>query len=191
MFPIDSQSSYGQNDDWLSLQLVDSQRQYDFDSQSPSADSPGVIQTQTSDRSSRSATPSQQGTLTFAPANGNGDASNRRSRSNHIRYDVEWKVTLNRRSKAEDTEQDVTLPPQDLWESSLQRKLENVVKKKLAANRSFQVEDTRIVVSVTGKRKLKKRYDGLDIDWAALEKQLRAICLRVGNSFLLTLFSTI
>ncbi|KAK7928424.1 hypothetical protein PG985_005422 [Apiospora marii] len=31
-----------------------------------------------------------------------------------------------------------------------------------------------MIVSVTGKRKLKKRYDGLDIDWAVLEKQLRS-----------------
>ncbi|KAK8120309.1 hypothetical protein PG999_004429 [Apiospora kogelbergensis] len=174
MSPIDSHSSYGQNDDWLSSQLVDSQMQYYFDSQSPSADSPGVIQTQTSDRSSRSATPSQQGTLTFAPANGDRDTSNRRSRSNHIRYDVEWKVTFNRRSKAEDTEQDVTLSPREFWESSLRRKLENVAEKKFPANKSFQVEDTKMIVSVTGKRKLKKRYDGLDIDWAALEKQLRS-----------------
>ncbi|KAK7937487.1 uncharacterized protein PG986_014355 [Apiospora aurea] len=174
MFPIDSQSSYGQNDDWLSSQLVDSRMPAYFDTQSPAPDSPGMIQTQTSDRSRRSATPSQQGTLTFAPPNGNRDTSNRRNRSNHIRYDVEWKVTLNRRSKAEDTEQDVTLSPREFWESSLRRKLENVAEKKFPANRSFQVEDTKIVVSVTGKRKLKKRYDGLDIDWAVLEEQLRS-----------------
>lgn len=149
--------------------------QYYFDSQSPAPDSPVVILTQTSDRSSWSATPSQQGTLTFAPSNNSTtDTPNRRSRSNHVRYDVEWKVALNHRSKAEDAEQDVTLSPQELWESSLRRKLENVVKKKLPANRSFQVEDTRTIVSVTGKRKLKKRYDGLDIDWATLEKQLRS-----------------
>ncbi|KAK8002384.1 DNA polymerase family B [Apiospora arundinis] len=130
--------------------------------------------TQTSDRSSRSATP-QQGTLTFAPSNdGTRNTSTQRSRSNHIRYDVEWKVTLNRRSRAEDTEQDVTLSPREFWESSLRRKLEDVAKKKFPVNRSFQVEDTKMIVSVTGKRKLKKRYDGLDIDWAALEKQLRS-----------------
>ncbi|KAK8093089.1 uncharacterized protein PG998_014490 [Apiospora kogelbergensis] len=174
MFPIDSQSSHGQDDDWLSPRLADSQMQDCFDSQSPAPDSPGVIQTQPSNRSSRSAKTSQQGTLTFASSNGTRDTSNRRSRSNHIRYDVEWKVTLNRRSKAEDTEQDVVLSPRELWESSLQRKLENVVKKKLPANRSFQVEDIRMVESVTGKRKLKKRYDGLDINWATLEKQLRS-----------------
>ncbi|KAK8012070.1 hypothetical protein PG989_000330 [Apiospora arundinis] len=146
MLPIDSQSSYGQNDEWLSPQLSDSQIQDYFDSQSPAPDSLGLIQTQTSDRSSWSATP-QQGTLTFAPSNdGIRSTSTQRSGSNHIRYDVEC----------------------------LRRKLENVAKKKFPANRSFQVEDTKMIVSVTGKRKLKKRYDGLDIDWAALEKQLRS-----------------
>ncbi|KAK7937476.1 uncharacterized protein PG986_014344 [Apiospora aurea] len=174
MFPTDSQSIYRQDDDWLSSQLPDSQMQDYFDSQSPAPDSLSVIQTQTSDRSSQSATPSQQESLTFAPANGNGDTSNRRSRSNHIRYDVEWKITLNRRSKAEGTEQDVRLAPREFWESSLRRKLEKVAEKKFPANRSFQVEDTKMIVSVTGKRKLKKRYDGLNIDWAVLAKQLRS-----------------
>ncbi|KAK7928786.1 hypothetical protein PG985_005784 [Apiospora marii] len=147
MSSIDSQSSCGQNDDWLSSQLVDSQMQNYFNSQSPSADSPRVIQTQTSDRSSRSATPSQRGTLAFAPANGNGDTSNRRSRPNHIRYDVEWKATLNRRSKAEDTEQDVTLAPREFWQSSLRQKFENVAEKKFPANKSFQVEDPNMIVN--------------------------------------------
>ncbi|KAK7985498.1 hypothetical protein PG996_005261 [Apiospora saccharicola] len=149
MLPIDSQStSYGQNDNWLSSQFVDPQIQDYLDSQSPAPDSPGVIQTQTSDRSSRSATPSQPGTLTFAPSNnGTIDTASRQNGSSCIRYNVEWKVTFNRRSKAEDTEQDVALSPREFWEYSLRRKLENVVKKKLPANRSLQVEDARMIVS--------------------------------------------
>ncbi|KAK8092677.1 uncharacterized protein PG998_014718 [Apiospora kogelbergensis] len=155
MFPIDSQSSHGQDDDWLSPRLADSQMQ-------------DCLTAKARTRFTWPRNPS------FASSNGTRDTSNRRSRSNHIRYDVEWKVTLNRRSKAEDTGEDVVLSPRELWESSLRRKLENVVKKKLPANRSFQVEDIRMVESVTGKRKLKKRYDGLDINWATLEKQLRS-----------------
>ncbi|KAK7972392.1 hypothetical protein PG988_006526 [Apiospora saccharicola] len=120
--------------------------QHYFDKQSPAPDSLGVIQTQTSDRSSRSATP-QQGILTFAPANGNGNTSNRRSRPNHIRYDVAWKVTLNHIEAKPKTEQDVTLAPREFWESSLRRKLENIAEKEVPANRSFQVEDTKMIVS--------------------------------------------
>jgi hypothetical protein len=101
------------------------------------------------------------------------DAASDESVANRIQYTVIWKLTVNNRCKAKDTEQDVVVAPGAFWETMLRRKFETVRERKLPANRSFQMDETKAIVSITGKKKLEKRFDGLDIDWAVLEKQLR------------------
>ncbi|KAJ5823007.1 hypothetical protein N7447_005347 [Penicillium robsamsonii] len=77
---------------------------------------------------------------------------------------------------SEDTEQDVTLTPSAHWPSVLKGKLEKVLQERVSRNRRVRSDDTSIVVSVNDRkqRDLKKRFNSLDIDWMAVEKQLLA-----------------
>jgi hypothetical protein len=92
-----------------------------------------------------------------------------------IHYSIEWKLTINNRMAAKDTEQDLVLVPHAFWETFLQPKLEKLLDKKLPSNKSFKADETNVVVSVTDRseRDLVKRFDELDIEWPILEKQLQ------------------
>ncbi|KAK5651141.1 hypothetical protein OQA88_13235 [Cercophora sp. LCS_1] len=92
-----------------------------------------------------------------------------------IHYSIEWKLTINNRMAAKDTEQDLVLVPHALWDTLLQPKLKKLLDKKLPSNKVYKAEETNVVVSVTDRseRNLVKRFDELDIEWAILEKQLQ------------------
>ncbi|KAF3404020.1 hypothetical protein F1880_010323 [Penicillium rolfsii] len=95
---------------------------------------------------------------------------------NVIRYTIEWKVKVNNRFRSEDTEQDVALTPSAYWPSVLRGKMEKVLQERVARNRRVRSNDTSMFVSVNDRkqRDLKKRFNSLDIDWAAVENQLLA-----------------
>ena len=67
----------------------------------------------------------------------------------------------------------------------LRPKLNSLLARKLPQNKSFRVDDTNVIASVTDRteRDLVKRFDDLDIDWAILEKQLQtwSHLLRIGK----------
>ena len=52
-----------------------------------------------------------------------------------IHYSIEWKVALNNRVVAGDTEQDLVLAPSTYWQQSLKAKLESLLCKKFTRNR--------------------------------------------------------
>jgi hypothetical protein len=93
-----------------------------------------------------------------------------------IHYSIEWKLTVNGRVVAKDTEQNLVLAPNAYWEVVLRSKLDKLLRKKLPSNKAFRADDTNIVLSVTGRseRDPVERFDQLDIDWDVLEKQLKA-----------------
>ena len=93
-----------------------------------------------------------------------------------IHYSIEWKLTVNNKAIARDTEQDLVLAPNAYWDRALHSKLEKLLRKKLPPNKSFRADDTTVTVSITDRseRDLVKRFDELEIDWSVIERQLQA-----------------
>ncbi|CAG8292976.1 unnamed protein product [Penicillium salamii] len=73
-----------------------------------------------------------------------------------------------------DTEEDVVLTPSAYWPRTLKGKLERLLEGKISRKGRVRSDDTSIAVSVNDRsqRDLIKRFDHLDIDWTAVEKQL-------------------
>ncbi|KAG4428853.1 hypothetical protein IFR05_015665, partial [Cadophora sp. M221] len=85
------------------------------------------------------------------------------------------KVTVNSREVSKETEPDLVLAPASYWRLFLKLNLEKVlVRKILAKNRTVKCEDTKIVITNTkrGDPGVTKGFDGIDIDWSVIERQL-------------------
>ncbi|KAK1990396.1 hypothetical protein LX36DRAFT_686042 [Colletotrichum falcatum] len=65
-----------------------------------------------------------------------------------IHYSLEWKLTANNRTVSKDSEPNLVLAPSDFWELTLRSKLNSLVTKKLATNKTFKPDDTTVTVSV-------------------------------------------
>jgi hypothetical protein len=91
-----------------------------------------------------------------------------------LRYSIKWKVVVNNKVVAKDTEQDLVLVPNAYWHLCLKPKVEKLLDKKVAYNRHAEFDDTSVVVSVNDRlqRDLTKRFDSMDVDWSVVERQL-------------------
>ncbi|PNP59235.1 hypothetical protein FNYG_14986 [Fusarium nygamai] len=114
-----------------------------------------------------------------------------------VHYSIEWKLQLRkgRLSKlTNDTEQNLVLAPGAFWETTLEAKVDKLLKQKTPPGKSYVPEETIVVVSVTDRseRDLTKRLDEFNIDWELAEEQLGKWCplfrtgkkLRIDISFI-------
>jgi hypothetical protein len=99
--------------------------------------------------------------------------TNNEEHQSSIHCTIEWRVTLNNRVVAKDTEQDLALDP-DLYWQDIRQKAETILRRKVARNRRVRLDDTTVVVSVNDRsqRDLTKRFEITDIDWTAIKTQL-------------------
>lgn len=81
---------------------------------------------------------------------------------------------------SKDTEQDLAVAPSSHW-AKITQDAENVMRRKIRHNQHVRSDDTTVRVSVNerGQSDLNKRFDGTNIDWKPIEKQL----LMWGNLF--------
>ncbi|KAM0539656.1 hypothetical protein ACHAO7_011967 [Fusarium culmorum] len=94
-----------------------------------------------------------------------------------VHYSIEWKLQLRkgRLSKlTNDTEQNLVLAPGAFWETTLEAKVDKLLKQKTPRGKSYVPEETIVVVSVTDRseRDLTKRFDEFNINWEMAEEQL-------------------
>ncbi|KAK2755641.1 hypothetical protein CKAH01_17310 [Colletotrichum kahawae] len=93
----------------------------------------------------------------------------------HVPYVVEWKWTANNRTITKDSEHNITITPQALWERQLKEQVQEVLSRKLPPHKTFRLVDSDVVVSVTDRsqRDFVKRFNELNIDWTLVESQLQ------------------
>ncbi|KAK1841728.1 hypothetical protein CCHR01_15631 [Colletotrichum chrysophilum] len=65
----------------------------------------------------------------------------------HVPYVVEWKLTANNRTITKDSEHNITITPQALWERQLQEQVQEVLSRKLPPHKTFRPVDSDVVVS--------------------------------------------
>lgn len=94
------------------------------------------------------------------------------SYDDYICYSLEWKVTLNRRTVAKQTENNLFLAPSDFWNKELSSKVKNIV---TSTRKPYEVKATTILLSVNDRseQNITKHFEKLHIDWAIVERQLQ------------------
>ncbi|EED22758.1 conserved hypothetical protein [Talaromyces stipitatus ATCC 10500] len=77
-----------------------------------------------------------------------------------INYVIKWKVKLNNRGLARDTEQDLSLKPSSYWQQ-IKEKAERVLRQKKPRNHRVRLDDIEIVMSINDRshRDLTKRFE--------------------------------
>ena len=90
----------------------------------------------------------------------------------NIRYDVEWKLSVNNRQRSGESEPRVVISPRTFWKHVLRSKLRTAVDK---SPKLWEPSETKIVLSVADRKtsNITKRFAKLDIDWPYLAKQFQ------------------
>ena len=99
-----------------------------------------------------------------------------------MHYIMEWKLTLNRRVAAKQTENDLVVAPSDFWNEELSSQIADIVK---STGKSCEADATTIAISVNDHSEydITKRFEKLEIDWLIVERQLQtwSHLLRIGK----------
>jgi hypothetical protein len=99
-----------------------------------------------------------------------------------VHFFLEWKLTVNRRIIAKQTENDLVVAPSDFWTEELFSKIADIVK---STGKSCEADATTIAIYVNDRSEhdITKRFAKLDIDWLVIERQLQtwSHLLRIGK----------
>ncbi|KAG9249981.1 uncharacterized protein F5Z01DRAFT_731324 [Emericellopsis atlantica] len=84
-----------------------------------------------------------------------------------IRYNVEWKLSVNNRQRSGESEPGVVISPQRFWK--------HVLRSKKPPPKPWGSTETKIVLSVTDRKtgSITKRFPELKVDWSYVAKQLQ------------------
>jgi hypothetical protein len=87
-----------------------------------------------------------------------------------IPYNVEWKLSINNRRRAGQSELGIVEPPREFWRHVLEPKLAKEIAKK-----PCQANETKIVLSTTRRSTppITRSFEELDVDWSFVKKQLQ------------------
>ena len=90
----------------------------------------------------------------------------------NIRYDVEWKLSVNNRQRSGESEPGVVLSPRSFWKHILRPKLRAAVDK---SPKAWEPSETKIVLSVADRKtsNITKRFAKLDVDWPYVARQFQ------------------
>jgi hypothetical protein len=91
-----------------------------------------------------------------------------------LSYSIEWRISHNGKKLPKDTESDVTCTLETYWADVMKTKVEKYAAKKLASYGKCHVEDTNVTMCVAHRsvRDLVKSYDGLNVEWRDLDRQI-------------------
>ncbi|WQF77118.1 hypothetical protein CDEST_02132 [Colletotrichum destructivum] len=99
-----------------------------------------------------------------------------------IHYDFRWKVSQREKIRARqvcsDTDPDLVLAPSDFWNVDFEPRLEALLKdKNKFPGDKYTCEETIIDISVERSRQrgLKKRFEGLEIDWDTVNNHMEGL----------------
>ncbi len=124
-----------------------------------------------------------KGTLSFVPyADWDPEQAYNDLPPSCVHYFIEWKLTVNRRIIAKQTENDLVVAPSDFWTEELSSKIADIV---TSTGKSCEADATTIAISVNDRSEhdITKRFTKLNIDWLVVERQLQAWShlLRIGK----------
>ncbi|KAK0728900.1 hypothetical protein B0T26DRAFT_628743, partial [Lasiosphaeria miniovina] len=88
-----------------------------------------------------------------------------------MHYITEWKLTLNKRTAAKQTEDNLVVAPSAFWNEELASKIADIVQ---STGKSYKADATTIAISVNDRseRDITKHFKELQIDWPVVERQL-------------------
>lgn len=106
--------------------------------------------------------------LACVPADWNADTSDEDNPT--ISYNVEWKLSINKRRQAGQSELGISGSPRRFWQEVLEPELALH-----SAKKPCQADETKIVLSTThrGTPKITKSYPKLEVNWSYVLKQLQ------------------
>jgi hypothetical protein len=84
-------------------------------------------------------------------------------------YLLEWKLALNRRVIAKQTEDDLFIAPGDFWNEELSSKIIDIAR---STGKTYEPDATTVVLSANDRSEhdTTKRFERLDIGWLIIER---------------------
>ena len=84
---------------------------------------------------------------------------------------MEWKLILNKRAAAKQTEENLVVAPSAFWGEELASKIADIVQ---STGKSYKADATTVVISVNDRseRDITKHFKKLQINWTVVERQL-------------------